>query len=186
MPIESSALIACAIAAKYIGRSRSPLPASNRSARPLPGIGAPLDPRRNRPALEGLAHYLVRAPVRHAQLLGDLGPSEHAELSADSDHKAGGMGVRSKPMIDQATPQSCLLRLQRPDLVTGATVERRSGLGLLARLSLHVPKAIPKPGWLTPATPRCALLSPRLQGRRAEVGPGSVGPTASCPGPDPP
>ena len=56
-------------------------------------IGAPLDPRRNRTALEGLARYLVRAPVRHAQLLIDPRPSEQAEQSAvptgrqaDSDH----------------------------------------------------------------------------------------------------
>ena len=91
-------------------------------------IGAPLDPRHNRSALEGLARYLVRAPVRHAQLLVDPSPSENVELSSDSDQ-------------DRPSDSTVLLRLQRPDQVTGESVERLSGLELLARLSLHVPES---------------------------------------------
>jgi hypothetical protein len=91
-------------------------------------IGAPLDPRSNQSALEGLARYLVRAPIRHAQLLVDPSPSENVELSSYSDQDLPG-------------DSTVLLRLQRPDQVTGATVERLSGMELLARLSLHVPQA---------------------------------------------
>jgi len=91
-------------------------------------IGPPLDPGSNQSAFEGLARYLVRAPVRHAQLVVDPSPLEDPELSADSDH-------------DRPSDSAVLLRLQRPDQVTGATVERLSGLELLARLSLHVPQA---------------------------------------------
>jgi Putative transposase len=90
-------------------------------------IGAPVEPRRNSSALEGLARYLVRAPVRHAQLLVDAAPSEQAELSANSNRDLPG-------------DSTVLLRLQRPDVITGASVERLSALELLARLSHHVPQ----------------------------------------------
>jgi hypothetical protein len=85
-------------------------------------------PAATNPPLGGLARYLVRAPVRHAQLLVDPSPLEHPELSTDSDD-------------DRPSDSAVLVRLQRPDQVTGATVERLSGLELLARLSLHVPQS---------------------------------------------
>jgi hypothetical protein len=86
-------------------------------------IGEPVDPRVNRPALEGLARYMVRAPVRHAQLLLDA--SAAAEESNDLE-------------ADDRQP-TVRLRLQRPDVVTGETIQRLGAHELLARLSLHIP-----------------------------------------------
>lgn len=88
-------------------------------------IGEPVHPQANQPALEGLARYMVRAPVRHAQLLLDA--------ARVPEELTGGEADDPEPTVR--------LRLQRPDVVTGATTQRLGALELLARLSLHVPDA---------------------------------------------
>jgi hypothetical protein len=45
-------------------------------------IAPPLDPGAGISAFEGLARYLVRATVRHAQLLVDPSPSENLRFCA--------------------------------------------------------------------------------------------------------